>query len=117
MSNRCRFASPIDPPNETAPSTFVDGNTILGGSFTSLTISVDLVSGNASLSGSLSIVYRSRLLNIPPNMLDGWTFAGMGAGMPGTPDGWLWQIDGEIYIPDPTGTESTSWGEVKKLFR
>ena len=105
------------PPNTTAPSTFVDGSTILSGSFTSMTILVDLVSGDASLNGNLLISYRSRSLNLPPDMLEGWTFAGMGSGMPGTPDGWLWQIDGEIYIPDPIGTESTSWGEVKKLFR
>ena len=105
------------PPNPTAPSTFIDGELVLGATFTTLTIIIDLNTGDGSLSGTMNFDSGLEIGNIPPGQLDGWTFAGLGAGMPGTPDGYIWQIDGEVYLPDPTSTQQVNWGKIKKLFQ
>lgn len=105
-----------NPPNGVAPATFIDGTLLLGATFDFLQITVDLTTGDGSLSGTLSFNSGSDFGNIPGDMLNGWTFAGLGAGFPGIPDGYSWQIDGEIYLPDPTATEESSWGGIKKLF-
>jgi hypothetical protein len=104
------------PPNGTAPSTFIDGTLMIGGSFATLMIRVNLGTGDGSLSGTIDWTGGTELGNFPADQHDGWTFAGFGAGMPGTPLGYIWQIDGEIYLPE-TATEESSWGNVKNLFR
>lgn len=106
----------VNPPNGTAPGTFIDGTLLLGANFDFLQILIDLGTGDGSLSGTLMFNSGDNLPSIPVDMLDGWTFAGLGLGFPGTPEGYIWQIDGEIYLPDPTSTKESSWGGIKKLF-
>jgi hypothetical protein len=107
----------VNPPNATAPSTFTDGTLLFGGSMPTLMITVDLTTGDGSLSGTIDFDSGSEVPNIPPDQLNGWTFAGLGAGFPGVPEGYIWQVDGEVYLPDPTETQETNWGGVKSLFR
>jgi hypothetical protein len=104
----------VNPPNGTAPSTFTDGTLVLGGTFGVLTILVNMDTFDGSLSGTIDFDSGSDLPNIPPGMQDGWTFAGFGWDYPGIPEGYTWQIDGEVYLPEPTPVRQTSWGELKR---
>jgi hypothetical protein len=107
----------INPRNATAPSTFTDGTLFLGGTFNSFVITLNLTTGDGSFSGDLDWDSGSQIGQIPPGEQHGWTFAGLGAGTPGTPEGYFWQVDGAAYKDTTTSTEGASWGEVKSLFR
>ena len=102
------------PPNATAPSSFNDHTLLLGATFTSLQVMVNLTNWTASLNGTLQFYCGEEWGNLP--CYEGWTFAGMGVAQPGIPDGYLWQIDGEIYVEE-IATENSSWGDVKQMFR
>ena len=105
------------PPNDTAPSTFIDGTLMLRGSFVSLRIAIDRVDGGGSFSGTVDFNQGEYLENIPPDMRDGWTFAGLGQGNdPLTPNGYMNQVDGEVYLEEGTPTQESSWGRIKRLY-
>ncbi len=103
----------INPPNDTAPSTFEDGTLILGAQFTNLTIIVNLSNQTASLNGTLSFYCGEDWGDLP--CYEGWTFAGETNEI-GIPEGFIWAVDGLVYVEE-TSTEETSWGKVKNLFR
>ncbi len=106
------------PPNETSPSTFTDGTHMLGGYFTSLTFVFELEDGDGSLSGMINFDQGEYLENIPPHMREGWTLAAMGLGHPPfTPEGYMNQIDGEVYLEEGTSTKPTTWGRLKKMYQ
>jgi hypothetical protein len=105
----------INPINATSPSTFTDGTLLLRGDFSTFSLTVNMSTGAASFSGNLE---WSEGVNLPSLWLpSGWTFAGLGSGVPGIPEGYLWQVDGEAYKDPSTATEPGSWGDVKSLFR
>lgn len=105
------------PPNDTAPSTFIDGTFMLGGRFTSLRIVIELIDGDGSFSGTIDFDRGDYLENIPPHMREGWTFSGLGLGHPPfTPEGYMNQMDGEIYLEEGTPVEESSWGRIKLLY-
>jgi hypothetical protein len=104
------------PQNATAPGTFVDGALILGGLSPDLTITVNLSTLNGSLAGTINWNSGSQLGGLGACTTS--DFAVLGAGDPGIPFGYVWDIDGEINVLDcATATEEASWGEVKGLFR
>lgn len=105
-----------NPPNPTAPPDFVDGDLVLGGDFSNLQIVVDTTTGNADLFGALDLVRGSQLAGIPVNQRSGWTLAGLRADAPGVPQGYMWQIDGQLFIEPPTPVEQRSWGSIKNSF-
>lgn len=105
----------INPPNATAPSTFEDGLLILGGAFDHFTIVTNMTTGVSTLDGVLDLDAGSQLGNIPDDQLAGWAFAGQGWDLPDIPEGYIWQIDGEVYIAS-VATEEVSWGSVKTLY-
>lgn len=104
----------VNPPNATAPPTFEDGTVILGGFFTSLSILVDLTNGTASLNGTITFYCGEGWGDLP--CYEGWTFAGETMEV-GTPDGYIWAIDGLVYVEEVTSTQETSWGGIKSLFQ
>lgn len=103
-----------NPPNATAPSSFEDGECVLGGDLSNFEITVDMGTGNADLYGNVTLVRGTQLGNIPVEQRNGWTLAGLRAGAPGTPDGYFWQIDGQLFIDAPVPVEESSWGSLKK---
>lgn len=104
------------PPNPTCPSTFNDGTEMLRGTLTSLTIVIETVDGDGSFSGTIDFVGGDYLANIPPDMREGWTFSALGLGHPPfTPEGFMNQIDGEVYLTQSTPVERTTWGRIKQL--
>ncbi|MBU1702613.1 MAG: hypothetical protein KJ970_01310 [Candidatus Eisenbacteria bacterium] len=106
------------PPNPTSPSTFIDGTFMLGGSFESLTIIIETVSGDGNLTGTLNLNDGDYIGNIPPNMREGWTISALGLGHPPyTPEGYTNQIDGEVYLEQqPTPTKQSTWGLIKRIY-
>ncbi len=107
-----------NPPNATAPSTFVDGTNILGGTVTNFVLTIDLSSGTGSFNGDIAFTRGTQSGSIPPAQLNGWTFAGLtSGGGTGTPDGYQHQVDGEIRVPDVVPAEPTTWGQVKSKYR
>lgn len=109
----------INPANATSPSTFRDGELVLGGDFTSLlTFVVDLSTGDGSMQGEIQWNTGSQLGNIPPSSRDmSVSLNGIKAQPVGGPEGYLWQIDGQIQIEEPVATQPTSWGALKTTFR
>jgi hypothetical protein len=107
-----------NPPNATAPSTFVDGTDILGGTVSNFVLTLDLSSGTGSFNGDIAFNRGTQSGSIPPAQLNGWTFAGLTSGADtGTPAGYQHQVDGEIRVPDVTPAKPTSWGQVKSTYR
>ena len=95
------------------PSTFEDGDAVIGADFMGLTITVNIVDWTASLYGTLDF-YCDEGWDMPCYF--GWTFAG-NALEAGIPAGYMWCIDGEIFVEEEVGTQNATWGDVKSLFR
>jgi hypothetical protein len=103
----------INPPNATSPSSFEDGELILGADVQAMTILWNTCDGTASLEGGLDFVRGTQLGNIPLEQRGGFTLAGAREDAPGIPEGYFWQIDGIVEIPGAVPTESRSWGSLK----
>lgn len=106
-----------NPPNVTAPPEFIDGENVLGADLTGLQIVVDTTTGEADLFGTLNFVRGTQLAGIPVDQRSGWSLAGLRDDAPGIPEGYFWQIDGQLFIEPPTPVEDQSWGGLKKRFQ
>jgi len=108
----------INPPNLTAPSTFIDGTVILGGRIDGLVLSYDFVYQQGGFTGSISFDEGSLLGQIPVAQRAGWTLSGLaGRPNPSIPDGYNHQISGECRIPGPVPAAHRTWGALKALYR
>ncbi len=105
------------PPNGTAPSTFKDGTPILIGTLTSFQLIYSSFSGSGSYESDFTIVGGSQLGNIPVDQRTGWQFAGITRNTISVPSGYAHQVKGEAMIPMPTPTRSSSWGQLKRVYR
>jgi len=106
----------MNPPNATAPSTFIDGVNVLGGDLSQMEIVWEIAAGQGDLSGMVDLNRGSQLANIPPAQRNGWTVSGLQADTPGMPAGYNWQIDGTLYISEPIPTQKSSWGKLKQQY-
>jgi len=109
----------INPPNGTAPSTFVDGTLLLGGIFTSFVLYYDTVNGVGSYEGNVAWTAGSALGMINGIQNDGFTFGGVlnnTAAVGSIPEGYDLQADGVIEINVIVGVESKTWSGVKGLY-
>jgi hypothetical protein len=108
----------INPPNATAPSTFRDGNLVLGGVVTNFSLTYDVDFSQGSWVGNVCFDEGSALVNIPADQRCGWVMAGQ-LGRPNltVPQGYDNQISGECLIPESTPTSVRSWGSIKQLYR
>jgi hypothetical protein len=95
----------INPPNPTAPATFVDGQYWLGGSFSNFSLLVDTTRGLASASGQGGYTGGSYYENLSQN--DMFTFAGLTKDRSaGVPAGYEYAMDGQVSatvtpVPEP----------------
>lgn len=105
------------PPNAVSPSTWQDGDCVLGSTFNGdLTIVLDLTTGNGDVQGELTWDSGSQLGNIPVDQRDmSLTIAGVKFNPPDGPDGYEWQIDGSVFLQDPVTVKPSSWGAIKSL--
>lgn len=104
------------PPNA-SHLTWEDGENILGGDFTAdIVIWVDLATGNGSISGNLDFSRGTQLGNIPVGQRAmSLVIAGIVYQPPAGPEGYIWQLDGQVFVPDPTAVQRTTWGKIKQL--
>ncbi|NNF06268.1 MAG: hypothetical protein HKN21_05875 [Candidatus Eisenbacteria bacterium] len=105
-----------NPPNAVAPSTWTDGECILGASWVGdITIVVDTSTGAGDISGILQWDSGTQLANIPPSQRENsLSIAGILFNPPNGPEGYHWQIDGFTCIQSPVAVEPTSWGRLKQ---
>jgi len=105
-----------NPPNAVSPSTFIDGDCILSGTWNGdLAILLDTSTGNGDISGELMWNGGSQLGNIPVNQRNmSLAVGGVKFNPPGGPLGYHWQIDGTVFIQSPVPVEETSWGALKR---
>jgi len=111
-----------NPPNGTAPSTFVDGSLLLGGTFDSFVLYFDdhAAAGIGSYEGTVTWNSGTALGTINGIQNDGFTFGGVlndPAASGSVPDGYDLQVDGVIEVKVVVGVEQTTWSGVKSLFK
>jgi len=110
----------INPPNAVSPGTWSDGDRVLEGDWMGdITLVVNITNGMGSVSGTVNWVGGSQLSGIPVESRNmSLTLAGLLFDPPNGPEGYHWQIDGQVFIEEPTPvTETTTWGALKTGFQ
>jgi hypothetical protein len=107
----------VNPPNGTAPPSFMDGTAILVGSITNFRIIYNLASGSGSFDSDFTVTGGTQYGNIPIGTLAGWQFAGLTQNSITIPQGYAHQVDGEVYLQPPSASRSSSWGNLKRSYR
>jgi hypothetical protein len=107
----------VNPPNLTAPATFIDGTLILGGQIDNLVLTYDYIANQGGFIGNINFDEGTLLGQIPVGQRNGWTLAGLaGRPNPSVPQGYDHQISGECRHP-VVPTSRGTWGALKKLYR
>jgi hypothetical protein len=107
----------VNPPNATAPSTFTDGTLFLQGNLTNFQFVFNTSNNTGSYDSNFEVTGGSQYVNIPPAQRTGWTFAGATGNALSIPQGYDHQIDGQVFLNDPTPTKAASWGRIKAIYR
>jgi hypothetical protein len=108
-----------NPPNATAPSTFIDGTMRIGGHVDNFQLFYNFNTNTGNFQGNMTLDEGPDLIYVPSSQYAGWVLggvAGPGAGAP-VPTGYDHQVSGECQIPDITPTTHATWGAVKALYR
>jgi hypothetical protein len=106
-----------NPPN-VQQATFTDGELVLSGSWVGdIQIVVNLFTGEGTVEGEILWDGGTQLSNIPvPQRSQSMSLNGVKYDPPAGPVGYHWQIDGNVFLPDPVPVEDTSWGLIKSRF-
>jgi hypothetical protein len=109
----------INPPNGTAPSTFVNGSLLLGGTLNSFFLFLDTASGTGAYEANVVFTSGSGLATLGQLNASGYTFGGVFTTSAGAsvPEGYDLQVDGVIEVEVVVGVEQSSWSAVKGLFK
>lgn len=105
-----------NPPNATAPSTFIDATAdpnYLHGDFTSFQTVFNSASNTGNWEGTIYFDSGTFVNNVGTQ--DGYTFVAT-IGDPFPPAGYDLQGAGNIFLT-PNAVENTSWGQIKGLYR
>jgi hypothetical protein len=105
-----------NPPNATAPATFVDATNdpnYLHGNFTYFKVTYDTGSNTGNWEGTLFFDSGTFVNNVGTQ--DGYTFAAA-LGPPFPPAGYDLEGGGDIFLT-PNSTEPTTWGAIKGLYQ
>jgi len=106
-----------NPPNGTAPGSFVDGTLYLSGTITGFQFVINTANGSGSYEAACLFDGGSNLSDIAPSDRNGWTFAGSTSNALNIPPGYAHQIDGQNFITIPTSAQQGSWGSLKRRYR
>lgn len=106
-----------NPPNGTAPPSFIDGTEYLRGNLTNFRFILNTSNNTGSFEADFEAVGGSQIGNIPLNQRLGWTFAGATGNSLTIPEGYDHQIDGQTFLFPPTATRSGTWGDIKARYR
>jgi hypothetical protein len=114
----------VNPPNATAPSTFDDGQLLLGGSVNAFELTYDYNINQGDFSGTVNLDEGWALIYVDPSVRNGWILGGLSGHEltgfpinPNIPQGYNHQVNGECRRPDAVPTHSTTWGAIKSLYR
>lgn len=108
-----------NPPNATAPATFIDGSMRIGGRIDNFALFYNFNTNTGNFSGNMTLDEGPDLIYVPASQYAGWVLGGL-SDPPGTtlpPTGYDHQVSGECRIPDATPTSHATWGAVKALYR
>jgi hypothetical protein len=108
----------VNPANATSPSTFIDGNLLIGASVSGLALTYDYDANQGGIDGSATLDEGADLFVVSPSRRSGWVLSGQ-AGRPNAtiPAGYVNQLSGEMQIPGVTPAAHKSWGSLKALYR
>jgi hypothetical protein len=113
----------MNPPNATAPSTFIDGTVALGGKTYNFEVIYDYGTGQGDIAGNMDLDEGSDLIYIPVASRPGWVIGGISgahslSGPPNTsvPLGYDHQVNGECDRQSPTPASHHTWGAIKALY-
>jgi hypothetical protein len=107
----------INPPNASAPSSFVDGTLFLEGSLSGFQLVLNTANNSGSYEAQFDVTGGSQYGNIPANQRSGWTFAGATGNELNRPSGYAHQIDGQIFLDRAVPASPTTWGRLKTTYR
>jgi hypothetical protein len=108
----------INPPNATAPPTFVDGTLGLSAQVDNLVLIYDYSSNQGNFEGQANLVGGAWLALVPVAQRNGWVLGGLaGAPNASVPQGYINQVNGELVLPTATNANQKSWGSIKALYR
>lgn len=105
----------INPPNGTAPPTFVDGTAILVGTLTNFRYLYNTATNTGSFEADFQATGGSQFGNLTE--VNGWTFSGTSGNSSTIPTGYAHQVDGQTWLNAPTPTRPGSWGGLKARYR
>jgi hypothetical protein len=105
-----------NPPNGTAPPTFVDGTLFLNATLTGFQLVLNTATGTGSYEAVLEVTGGSQFGNFS-SQKKGWTFAGTTGNALNVPPGYAHQVDGQVFLNEPSITRHASWGRIKKAYR
>jgi len=105
----------LNPPNPTAPASFVDGTLFFRGAFNDFTVFM-LGDGSGSFEGTLNGLGGEVLGDLCTDCAYTWggTYTQLSAQVP---DGYDMQMDGELLIEGSVAEDVQTWSGVKALFR
>jgi len=108
-----------NPPNATAPSTFVNGSLFLGGTLNSFFLYYDTATQSGAYEANVTFTSGSGLTTLNLLNANGYTFGGVlsnTAAGGNVPTGYDLQVDGVVEVRVPVAVQPKSWGAVKNLF-
>jgi hypothetical protein len=113
-----------NPPNATAPSTFIDGtlDPLTGervtGDVDNFVLVYNFSTSQGSFAGNMTLDGGPDLTYVPIPQRAGWVLGGL-LGPPNAtiPTGYDHQVDGECRIPGKTPAAHKTWGALKALYR
>ena len=115
----------VNPPNATAPSTFIDDPTLcaqcgerITGDVDNFVLVYNFSTNQGSFAGNMTLDGGDDLIYVPPVQRAGWVLGGL-LGFPNAtvPAGYDHQVDGECRIPGKTPAAHKTWGSLKALYR
>jgi hypothetical protein len=109
-----------NPPNATAPSSFVNGTLFLSGPLSNFFMFYDPATGSGAYEADANFTAGSGLVTLNQIQANGYTFGGTldASGSGGNlPAGYDLQVDGVIEVEVIVGVEDKSWSEIKGLYR
>src|SRR5262245_42727733 len=108
-----------NPPNATAPPTFVNGALFLGGTLSSFFMFYDPATGSGAYEADANFTAGSGLATLNQIQANGYTFGGTldanGSGG-NLPAGYDLQVDGVIEVEVVVGVQDKSWSQIKGLY-
>lgn len=109
-----------NPPNATAPPTFVDGSLLLGGTLSNFVLFFDSSTGSGAYEANASFTSGSGLTTLNQLQANGYTFGGvLNSATSGgnVPAGYDLQVDGTLEVEVIVGVQQKSWSAVKDLYK